>query len=120
MAAVLKIKDALGNVYEIPGIKGVGVAALAVVEDGGSYKLRYTLTDGTEGEAGVLPNAAPVEAHTHGNLTYDGRLGSTEGLTVETGAGGTLRAGRRILAGTTPPEEVTGLSAGDIYLYYRE
>lgn len=120
MASVLKIKDALGHVYNVPAIQGVGIYSLAITEDDGSYKLSYTLTDGTTGVAGALPAATPVGTHTHGNLTYDGKLGSTAGLLVETGTGGTVQASRKIVTGTTPPNEVTGLNVGDIYLYYEE
>ena len=116
--AVLKIKDALGNVYNIPSMQGVGVASLFVVEDSGNYKLAYKMTDGSTGIAGALPSATPVGTHTHVDLTYDGKIGSTAGLLVETTTDGAVTATRKIVSGTTPPDEVTGLNAGDIYLYY--
>lgn len=117
---VLKLKDALGNTYEVPGIRGTGINGVWVEEDSGSYKLMVHLTNGETVEAGTLPSATPVGTHTHGNLTYDGKLGTAAGKLVETGEGGAITAGRKIVSGTTPPEEVTGLSAGDIYLYYQE
>ena len=115
---VLKIKDALGNTYDVPGIRGVSITNVSVVEDDGNYKLMVHLSDGRDIEAGVLPPATPVGTHTHGDITYDGKLGSTAGMLVETGEDGVIEATRKIVSGTTPPSEVTGLNAGDIYLYY--
>ena len=115
---ILRLKDALGNIYDVPAVRGVGIADAAVAEEDGSYRLILRLTDGRVLTAGNLPSATPVEAHTHGRLTYDGRIGTESGCIVETGVGGSLCAARKIVTGTAAPETVTGLQAGDIYLRY--
>ena len=55
--------------------------------------------------------------HTHGNLSNDGKIGSSGGYIVETGDGGSLKANRRIVVAGTDPSQVTDLSVGDIYIY---
>ena len=115
---VLKLRDELGNVYDVPFVRGVSIENVAVVFEHDDYRLKVHLSDGRDIDAGALPAAVPAGSHTHGNLTYDGKVGTESGMLVETGTDGTVEAKRRIVAGTTPPEEVTGLHAGDIYLYY--
>lgn len=55
--------------------------------------------------------------HAHGNLSNDGKIGSSGGYIVETGDGGSLKANRRIVVAGTDPSQVTDLSVGDIYIY---
>lgn len=118
--AVLKIKDALGNVQEIPAIQGIGVKRSFVEADGDEYRLKLVLTDDTIVDAGPLPASTAVEEHTHGSLSFEGKVGTEAGRIVETDTGGFIKAGRKIVIGETAPEDVTGLEDGDIYLYIGE
>lgn len=67
--------------------------------------------------AGLLP-LDKLPAHTHGNLTSDGKIGSTAGLPIVTGAGGVLTAGTLNgtgnVVGTTSPTLVTPTLSGNI------
>lgn len=90
---------------------------------GTTFSVDYGTTAGTaaQGNDARLSDARTPLAHTHGNVTNDGKIGSTANLVVVTGAGGALAAKAAGTVGqylayngawATPPNDNTTYAAG--------
>lgn len=75
-----------------------------------------TKSDVLKGVARTNIDAASA-SHSHGNITSAGAITGSVSQLVETDASGNIVATRKIVVGTTPPSQVTGLDEGDIYIY---
>ena len=75
---------------------GLTVTGSPITESGTiTLAVQYGTTAGTacQGNDSRLSDARTPTAHTHGNISNTGTIGSTEGLPIITGTGGVLQAG---------------------------
>lgn len=102
--ADVKIKDlplaAASGSSVVPVMNPAGTATnsvtlASIAALGGGPPATHAATHGPTGSDPLTPSSigAAQAAHSHGNLTSDGKLGSVSGLPVVTGSGGALATG---------------------------
>ena len=76
----------------------------------GAAKEKHAEEHSIGGTDPILPSniGAADREHSHGNITFDGKIGTAAGLVVMTGAGGKLETKNKTASGLLPaPEEIS-------------
>ncbi len=103
--------------FIIKELQEVVAAARAVLESGDN--VRYTEQINSDERKAVARSniAAASNNHSHGIVTYDGKVLNHPGCLLETDENENIAACRRIIAGDADPSSVSGLHENDIYLH---
>lgn len=105
-----------GHLYiELDNGTTIDAGMIGIYED----NVRYTSQSNTEARKAVARSniGAAAASHAHGNITNDGKISGHPLSMLETDENSKILARRRIVIGEQPPDQVTGLNEGDIYLY---